>query len=292
MLTTFVVGGALIIMPKWDAGEALKLIEREKVSAFTGVPTMALEIMNHPDRDLHDLSSLGDIQSGGAPRPSSHVARQAEEMPKIRSVQGYGLTETNAVGAGIFWDNYRDRPQSTGKAQPPFVEIRILGEDGAPLPHGAVGEIAIRAAATIRAYWNDPAATAAAYTADHFFKTGDVGYLDDEEYLFIVDRKKEIIIRGGENISTAEVEAAIYAFPGVAEASVFGAPDERLGEIPVAVVHPGPDAAFTPTELAAFLAGRLARFKVPDRFIIVAEDLPKLGTGKIDRRALKARYAH
>lgn len=287
MLTNYIIGGTLILMPKWDAGEALRLIEAEKVTAFTGVPTMALEMMNHPDRDKYDLSSLGDINSGGAPRPASHVARQAEEMPTIRSVQGYGLTETNAVGAGIFWQNYRDKPKSTGRAQPPFVEIRIIDDDGNPLPQGETGEIAIRAVATIEGYWKDPAATEAAYTADHFFRSGDIGYLDEDDYLFIVDRKKEIIIRGGENIATAEVEAAIYACKDIEEAAVFGMPDERLGEVPVAIIYARPGSGLDEEGLRAFLDGKLAAFKIPAKMIFSDQPLPRLGTGKIDRVILK-----
>ena len=149
---------------------------------------------------------------------------------------GYGLTETNAVGCSNFWSNYAEKPASTGRAQPPFVEIAILGANDAHLPPGERGEIAIRSAANITGYWRNPEATAAAFTADGYFRSGDIGYLDEDGYLFIVDRKKDIIIRGGENISSQEVEAACYACPAVAEAAVFAAPDERLGEVPVAVL--------------------------------------------------------
>jgi acyl-CoA synthetase (AMP-forming)/AMP-acid ligase II len=158
------------------------------------------------------------------------------------------------------------------------------------LPAGEVGEIAIRTAANIRCYWKMPEATAELFTPDGYVRTGDIGYLDEDGYLFIVDRKKDIIIRGGENISAAEVEAECYACTAVAEAAVFGAPDERLGEVPVAVIHS--KSALTEDELRAFLEERIARFKVPQRFIFSEEPLPRLGTGKIDRRALKAQYAN
>ena len=161
-----------------------------------------------------------------------------------------------------------------------------------PLPHSEVGEIAIKSAANIKCYWNNPAATAAAFTQDGYFRTGDIGYLDEDGYLFIVDRKKEIIIRGGENISAAEVEAACYACPAVAEASVFGAPDERLGEVPVAVILVKDGEQLKERDLLNFLDGKLAKFKIPARVIFSASSLPRLGTGKIDRRALKAQYAH
>jgi len=159
------------------------------------------------------------------------------------------------------------------------------------LPVGEVGEIGIRTAAAIKGYFRNPEATAALFTADDFVRTGDIGYLDEDGYLFIVDRKKEIIIRGGENISAAEVEAACYACPAVAEASVFGAADERLGEVPVAVIFVKDGEQLQEADLLGFLDGRLAKFKIPARVIFSDASLPRLGTGKIDRRALKAQYA-
>jgi acyl-CoA synthetase (AMP-forming)/AMP-acid ligase II len=160
------------------------------------------------------------------------------------------------------------------------------------LPTGERGEVAIRSAANIKCYWRNEQATAAAFTADGFLRTGDIGYLDEDGYLFIVDRKKDIIIRGGENISAAEVEAACYACPDVAEASVFGAPDERLGEVPIAIIHPREGSAIDEAALRRFLEGRIAAFKVPGRFIFSSAPLPKLGTGKIDRVTLKSQHAH
>ena len=289
MLNSFVTGRCMVLMPKWDAGEALRLIEKERVTYFVGVPTMSLELMTHPDRHNFDLSSLTDIAAGGAPRPVSHVERLRQEFPNAKPALGYGLTETNAVGCHNFWSNYAAKPGSTGRAHKPFVELAILGEGDRHLPAGETGEIAIRTAANIKSYWQAPEATAALFTVDGYVRTGDIGYIDEDGYLFIVDRNKDIIIRGGENISAAEVEAACYACPAVAEASVFGAPDERLGEIPIAVIHPKAD--LTERQLHEFLEGQIAKFKIPARFIFVTEPLPRLGTGKIDRRALKAQYA-
>jgi acyl-CoA synthetase (AMP-forming)/AMP-acid ligase II len=290
MLNSFVIGRCLVLMPKWDATEALRLIEKEKVTYFVGVPTMSLELLNHPDRHKYDLSSMTDITAGGAPRPVSHVERLRIEFPHAQPALGYGLTETNAVGCANYWGNYIDKPASTGRAHKPMVELAILGADDLPLPTGEAGEIAIRSAANIKGYWCNPEATAAAFTADGYFRTGDIGYLDEDGYLFIVDRKKEIIIRGGENISAAEVEAECYACPAVAEAAVFGAPDERLGEVPVAVIYA--KTTLSEGELRRFLDGRIAKFKIPERIIFSDEPLPRLGTGKIDRRALKAQFAH
>jgi len=291
MLNSFVISRGMVLMPKWDAGEALRLIEKERVTYFVGVPTMSLELMNHPDRDNYDLSTLTDIAAGGAPRPVSHVERLRRSFPEAQPALGYGLTETNAVGCGNFWTNYAAKPASTGRAQTPFAELAILGEGDRHLPPNERGEIAIRSAANIKCYWGNPEATAAAFTGDGYFKTGDVGYVDGDGYLFIVDRKKDIIIRGGENISAAEVEAALYACEGVAEAAVFGVADDRLGEIPVAVLHRREGSSLTEEDLRAFLSGRLATFKVPAKMEFSDQPLPRLGTGKIDRLAIKRQFA-
>ena len=291
MLNSFVVGRCMVIMAKWDATEALRLIEKEKITYFVGVPTMSLELMNHPDRDKYDLSSLSDITAGGAPRPITHVERLKHEFPKAQPALGYGLTESNATGCANFWSSYAAKPASTGRAQKPLVEVAILGPGDKHEPPGQPGEIGIRTAANIKCYWKNPQATAETISPDGYVRTGDVGYLDEDGYLFIVDRKKEIIIRGGENISAAEIEAECYACPAIAEVAVFGAPDDRLGEVPVAVIYVKDGEPITDAELRAFLDGKLARFKIPERIIISAEPLPRLGTGKIDRRALKAQYA-
>jgi long-chain acyl-CoA synthetase len=291
MLNSFVIGRGMVLMPKWDAGEALRLIEAEKITYFVGVPTMSLELMQHPDRDKYDLSSLTDIAAGGAARPVAHVKRLQESFRSAQPALGYGLTETNAVGCGNFWQNYADKPASTGRPHRPMVELAILGEGDRQLPQGETGEIAIRSAANIKGYWRDPAATEAAFTADKYLKTGDIGYLDADDYLFIVDRKKDIIIRGGENISGQEVEAAIYSHASVSEASVFGVPDDRLGEVPAAVVYSEEDATLSKEDLLAFLSERIAQFKLPAYVWIQDEPLPKLGTGKIDKKSLRERYS-
>src|SRR4029453_17410920 len=216
--------------------EALRLIEKEKITYFVGVPTMSLELMNHPDREKYDLSSMTDITGGGAPRPGDHGERLQKAFPNSQPALGYGLTETNAVGCANYWGNYAAKPASTGRPQVPFVELAILGAGDTHLPQNERGEIGIRTAANIKCYWRNPEATKAAFTDDSFIRTGDIGYIDEDGYLFIVDRKKDIIIRGGENISAQEGEAAIYAHPSVSEAAVFGVPDERLGEVPAAVI--------------------------------------------------------
>jgi acyl-CoA synthetase (AMP-forming)/AMP-acid ligase II len=290
LLNSFVIGRGMVLMSKWDAGEALRLIEAEKVTYFVGVPTMSLEMMQHPNRDRHDLSSLTDIAAGGAARPVAHVKRLQDSFKTAQPALGYGLTETNAVGCGNFWQNYADKPASTGRPHRPMVEMAILGDGDRHLPQGEVGEIAIRSAANIRGYWNDPASTAAAFTSDGYLKTGDVGYFDEDDYLFIVDRKKDIIIRGGENISCQDVEAVIYSHPSVSECSVFGVPDERLGEVPAAVLYCEDDRVLDGPELLAFMDGKIAQYKMPAYIWVSHEPLPKLGTGKIDKKVLRERY--
>jgi long-chain acyl-CoA synthetase len=290
MLNSFVIGRGMVLMPKWDPGEALRLIEKENITYFVGVPTMSLELMQHPDRDKYDLRSLTDIAAGGAARPVSHVKRLQESFTGAQPALGYGLTETNAVGCGNFWSNYAAKPDSTGRPQRPIVELAIIDEDGRHLGPNERGEVAIRSAANIRGYWRDPAATAAAFTKDGYFLTGDIGCLDEDNYLFIVDRKKDIIIRGGENISAQEVEAACYSHPSVSEASVFGVPDERLGEVPAAVIYCETDRKLDREELLGFLHERLAAFKLPAYIWFWHEPLPKLGTGKIDKVTLRKQY--
>ena len=290
MLNSFAIGRKMVLMRKWDAGEALRLIEREKVTYFVGVPTMSFELLQHPDRELYDTSSMADIVAGGAPRPAAHVPRLVEAFPGSNPMMGYGLTETNAVGCTNFRGNYIAKPASTGPCHAPFVELAILGEGDVHLPAGERGEIGFRAAANIRGYWRDPEATQAAFTADGYFRTGDIGYLDEDGYLFIVDRAKDIVIRGGENISCQEVEFEIYAHPDVAEVSVFGVPDERLGEVPGAVVRLEQGRSLDASGLSKFLEGRLAKFKLPARLWFSDEPLPRLGTGKIDKVLLRKHY--
>jgi long-chain acyl-CoA synthetase len=290
LLVSIAIGRKIVIMHKWDAGEALKLIEKERATYFVGVPTMSLELMQHPDRDKYDLSTLLDIAGGGAARPAEHVERLAEAFPGKHPAIGYGLTETNGVGAGNLRENYRAKPASTGRASRPMVEIGIFDDDGKPVAQGGIGEVYIRSSANVRGYWNKPAETAKAFTADGWFKTGDLGRLDEDNYLFIVDRKKDIIIRGGENISCQEVEAAIYGHPAVAEACVFGLPDERLGEIVGAVAYLKPGEMVEPAALIDFTRDSLAAFKVPAKLWLSAEPLPKLGSAKIDKVSLRKHY--
>ena len=289
-LQSFALGRKLVLMPKWDATEALRLLAEEKITYFVGVPLMSYELATHPDRGSYDLSECKSFAAGGAPRPPEHVTKIKEAFPEGNPLLGYGLTETNAVGCGNLNENYLAKPGSTGMASRPLVEVAILGEDGTSLQTGSVGEIGIRTIANFLGYWRNDEATAEAVTDDLFFRTGDLGYLDEDGYLFIVDRKKDIIIRGGENIACIEVEEAIYAHPDVAECCVFGVPDDRLGEVPGAVYLPRDGKTLEKDDLREYLAEHIAGFKVPQHLWIADEQLPRLGTQKVDKRALKAQY--
>ena len=289
-LQSFAIGRKLVMMPKWDAEEAMRLIELEKITYFVGVPLMSYEMLIHPNRDKYDLTSCKSFAAGGAPRPRDHVERLATGMGGGQPLLGYGLTETNGIGCGNINDNYIAKPDSTGPASLPLVDLAIIDDAGNVLPQGQTGEVSIRSIANFDGYWHNREATEAAFTKDGRFRTGDLGYLDEDGYLFIVDRKKDIIIRGGENISCPEVESAIYGHTAVAECSVFGLPDERLGEIVGAVVHYKPGEAVSEDTLRAFLSERLAAFKVPAKIWEAGDALPVLGTGKLDRVGLRKAY--
>ena len=290
MLQSFAMGRKLVLMPKWDAREAMRLIAAERISYFVGVPLMSFEILTHPDRGDYDLSTVTDFAAGGAPRPVEHVRRIDAEMGGGAPLIGYGLTETNAVGTGNWRTNYLAKPNSAGRPSAPLVDLAILDDAGAPVAQGKRGVICIRSICNFVEYWNRPEATAACMTTDGYFRTGDIGYLDADGYLFIVDRKKDIIIRGGENISCQEVEAALYTHPAVAEAAVFGLADERFGEVPGAVVHARDGETLAEPALQAFLGEHIAAFKVPTRIWVSEVALPRLGTEKIDKVALRNTY--
>ena len=252
---------------------------------------MSYEIAVHPEREKYDLSQCKTFAGGGAARPIEHVKKIKDAFKDGFPALGYGLTETNGVGAGNLNENYLAKPNSTGMPSRPLVDMAILDDDGKPLEQGKIGEVSIRSVCNFLGYWKNEEATKAAYSDDAYFRTGDLGYLDEDNYLFIVDRKKDIIIRGGENISCIDVEEAIYAHPKVAECSVFGLPDERFGEIPAAVYYPHPGQSLSVEELQEFLREHIAAFKVPSVMWQSEEQLPRLGTQKVDKRTVKATYA-
>ena len=292
LLQSFVMGRRLVFLPHWDAREAMRLIEAERVTYFLGVPLMSHEIAIHPDRAAFDLTACAYFSAGGAARPPEQVGIIRDALPHAFPLNFYGLSEANAVGAGNFNEACLARPDSVGPASAPLVELAILGKDGAPLPAGQSGEIAIRSVCTMRGYWGDAEATSATFTEDGFLRTGDVGWLDADGFLTITGRAKDIIIRGGENISCLEVELALMAHAQVAEAVVLPVPDARMGEAPLAVWR-ARDEAEAPSDevLQGFLRGRLAAFKLPAAFVRATRPLPRLGSQKIDRQAVRLCYA-
>lgn len=279
-------GATLVLMYKWDAEEAVRLIEREKISRFTGVPTQSAELMETARRLGARLESLQAIGAGGAKRPAAQVGQLAEAFPNAAIASGWGMTETNALGITLAGPDYVAHPEAAGRPTPPLQEVRIVDGNGRPVPTGEVGELTVKSPANMRAYLNLPEETADTLH-EGWLHTGDLARIDEEGLIYIVDRKKSIILRGGENVACLEVEGALHRHPDVAEAGVFPIPDERLGETVGAAVLLKPGASLDQTELTDFLAGHLARFKIPERIWFRDRPLPRGGTDKIDRRALR-----
>jgi long-chain acyl-CoA synthetase len=289
-LLSLLVGRKLVIMHKWDVQEALRLIEAERITWFNGVPTMSAELQAAARDTTRDVSSLVDIFSGGAARPPDQVGKIAATFKRSVPGIGYGLTETNALGAVNAGAAYLANPASTGRIVPAVTEFKVIDASGNSLPAGERGELCIKSTANCRGYWNKAEATREAFI-EGWFHTGDVAYLDEHGFLYIVDRIKDIIIRGGENISCLEVEAAIHKHPAVREAAVFGLPDERLGEAVGAVVVLREGDDLEAGELQDYLREHLATFKVPAHIWLQREQLPRIASGKIFKRQLKAEYA-
>jgi len=285
MLSCFASGLELVMMYRWSPERALELIERERVTHFVGVPTMAWDLLESPDFAHRDTSSLQNVGGGGAPAPPELVHRIDRSFARGRPTIGYGMTETNAYGPQNSGDDYVQRPRSAGRVVP-IMEIRVVDEQGREVPTGEIGEICFRGANLFRGYWGRADATAEAF-ADGWFRSGDLGRFDAEGFLTIEDRKKDMVLRGGENVYSAEVEAALYEHPGVHEAAVFGVPHERLGEEVAAAVVPKSGALLAEAELRAHVAERLAAFKVPTVWAIRADRLPRTATGKILKRDLR-----
>ncbi len=284
MMGSFVSGAKLVMTHRWDPDRALELIERERVTSFVGVPTMSWDLLEAESFAARDVSSLQSVGGGGAPMPPELVDRIAGSFPNGHPQLGYGMTETNAYGPSIIGSEFVARPRSTGRVIP-TMEMRVTDPDGNPVPSGTIGEIWFKGANLIRGYWNRPEATAETIV-DGWLRSGDLGWIDDDGFVYVSDRAKDMVLRAGENVYCAEVEAAIYEHPGIYEAAVFGVPHERLGEEVAAVVMAKPDAALDVDELTGFLGTRLARFKVPTRIVVVDEQLPRNASGKILKRNL------
>jgi long-chain acyl-CoA synthetase len=274
----------MISMYRWDPLQAVRLIELERITSFVAPAAMTGDLIEAGKQSDADLSSLLSVGGGGAPRAPAQVQNIPKAFNNALPGTGWGMTETNAIGTGIGGEEYLLRPASSGRCSA-VLDILIVDDAGKPLPAGERGELRIRGASVIDGYWDRPEANAEAFE-DGWLKTGDVAYLDDEGYLFIVDRIKDLVIRGGENIGCAEVEAALLALDQVLEASVYAVPDARLGEEVGATLYAQADLDIA--EIQTQLAAHIAKFKIPRYIHLQTEPLPRIASGKIDKRTLRS----
>lgn len=274
----------LVSMYKWDVDLAAELIERERIGSVVAPAAMTGDLVTTAKRTKRDLSSLDFVGGGGAPRAPEQVRGIDKAFKRAKPNTGWGMTETNAIGTGIAGRDYLEHPESSGRCSA-VLEIRIVDDGGKELPTGERGELQIRGTSVFRGYWNRPDANAETFVDGRWMRTGDVAYLDDEGFLYIVDRIKDLVIRGGENIGCGSVEAALLEHPDVAEACVYGVPDERLGEEVGATIYAA--TAVEESTLREFLQPRLARFAIPRYFRFAETPLPRTASGKILKRQLR-----
>ena len=289
LMGNIAAGNTMVYMYKWDPVEAFKIIEREKVSSTGGVPTIAWQLLEHPERKNYDLSSIEAIAYGGAPA-APELVRKIREVFGALPGNGWGMTETMATVTGHSSEDYLNRPDSCG---PPVAvaDLKIMSEDGSrELPTGEIGELWARGPMVVKGYWNNPEATAETFV-DGWVKTGDLARLDEEGWCYIADRAKDMIIRGGENIYSSEVENVLYDHPAVTDAALIGLPHQQLGEEPAAVVHLAPGMEASEAELQEWVAERLAKFKVPVRIAFTPDTLPRNANGKILKQQLSSFFA-
>jgi long-chain acyl-CoA synthetase len=283
---TLIAGGKIVLMRKWDAELAMQLIEREKINSAGGVPTIAWQLIEHPARSKYDLSSLESVAYGGAPSAPELVRKIVEIFPKSLPGNGWGMTETSATCTTHSGEDYEARPDSCGPAVA-VCDLKIMDVEGKrDLPIGEVGELWARGPNIVKCYWNKPEASAQTFV-DGWVRTGDLARLDEEGFCFIIDRAKDMLIRGGENIYCIEVENVLYEHPAVMDAALIPRPHKTLGEEPAAVVHLKPGMHASEDELRQFVAGKLAAFKVPVQVIFWPETLPRNANGKIMKNDLK-----
>ncbi|MEZ5557662.1 MAG: class I adenylate-forming enzyme family protein [Pseudomonadales bacterium] len=273
----------LVSMYKWDPELAAELIERERITSFVAPAAMTGDLVRVAQQTRRDLSSLLTVGGGGAPRAPEQVRQIGASFAKALPNTGWGMTETNAIGTGIGGLDYLERPASSGRCSA-VLELKVVDATGTSLPAGARGELLVRGTSLFQGYWNRPEVNAEVFI-DGWFRTGDVAYLDDEGYLFIVDRIKDLIIRGGENIGCGQVEAALLMHPQVHEAAVYAVPDERLGEEVGATLYA--EESLDMEALRRFLGQHLARFEIPRYLRRVATPLPRTASGKILKRQLR-----
>ena len=285
MMSCFIAGLKLAIMYKWDPEKALEMIEREKITNFVGVPTQSWDLVNSPEFEKYDTSSLRAVGGGGAPSPTSLVGKVNDKVKNGNPQLGYGMTETNAFGPAITGSDYLSHPTSTGRATWPMI-VEVRDENLKPVPTGQSGEIWFFGPMLIRGYWNRPDATAETIV-DGWLRSGDLGRLDADGYVYVEDRVKDMILRAGDNVYGAEVESAIYEHPAVHEAAVFGVPHERLGEEVGVAILVNDGMTLTPEELWAFLDAKIAKYKIPTQVVIMTEPLPRNAAGKFLKRELQ-----
>ncbi len=286
LVGTYASGGKLVIMHKWNPEHALELIEREGVTSFGGVPAMVWQVLESPDFATRDTSTVEAIGYGGAPSAPDLVARIKKQFPNCHPSNGYGLTETSAIATQNLAEDYVAKPDSAGPAVP-VCDIKVVDEQGNEVPLGQVGELWIRGPNIVKGYWNKPEATAAAITEGAWFHSGDLVRMDDEGFVYILDRAKDMLIRGGENIYCVEVEDALYAHPAVMDAAVVAIPHKVLGEEVGAVVQVAPGKDVSEEELKAHVGKLLAAFKVPVKIELRHEPLPRNPNGKILKMVLR-----
>jgi long-chain acyl-CoA synthetase len=282
-------GNKIVLMHRWEPERAMQLIERERISSFGGVPAMAWQVLEHPAFDRYDLSSVENVGYGGAPAAPELVARLKQRFPQAMPGQGYGMTETSSVLTQNSAEDYLRKSDSVGLVVP-ICDMRVVDEDGRDVPVGAAGELWARGPNIVKGYWNDPAATAAAFGGG-WLRSGDLVRTDAEGFIYVLDRLKDMLIRGGENIYCVEIEDALYSHPAVMDAAVVGIPHRVLGEEVGAVVQLKPGAAASEEELKRHVAARLAAFKVPVRIVLGGEPLPRNANGKILKRELRDQIA-
>jgi long-chain acyl-CoA synthetase len=282
-------GGTLVLMYRWDAGEALRLIAREGVTAMSGVPVMARELINHPDFASTDTSSLTSLAGGGAQVPPDLVKKIESQVATARPGTGYGMTETCGIITSVSGDFFVDKPDSAGPAMPNF-EAKCVDDMGETVPPGKTGELWVRGSSVIKGYINRPEATADSIT-DGWLHTGDVARIDEDGFIFIVDRKKDMVLRGGENIYCAEVESTLYTHPAIAECCVFGVPDDRLGEEVGAAIVLNAGQSLTEVELRDHCTAVMAKHKVPRYIWFLDDALPRNASGKFIKRELRDRLS-
>ncbi len=285
-LLSIPAGAKFVMLPKWDAENAVNVIRDENVTRFIGVPTQSADLMAKAMQMNETLPLLDHVGAGGAKRPAAQVTELAELFPNAKVATGWGMTETNANGIGISGPDYVARPGSAGRLYPPIQQLKFLDDDGCEVPTGTVGEITVKSASNMRCYLNKPEATDEIFQ-DGWLRSGDLGTIDEDGFVTIVDRKKNIIIRGGENIACLDVEGAIHRHPAVAEVCVFSVPDDRLGETVGASIQLKQDVNLTAEELCKFLADHIAHFKIPQHIWFQRDPLPRVATGKIDRRVAR-----